>query len=139
MSTDQTEQTIIAWKHDDQSLDNNSADISEEDDKLQCLASDMDGAEEAVVTHNTETLTNSRNVSIGSLDEAEAPPGVEDDRKTVARLKKTSLCSTLSSGDQPYLSLISSEREEQVRAEVADLVVFQAPTVAGRSLRESTH
>ena len=134
MSTDQTEQTIIAWKHDDQSLDNNSAHISEEDHKIQCLALDSDGAEEVVVTHNT----GSRNVSIGSLDEAGALPGVEDDRKTVGRLKKTSLCSTLSSGDQPYLSLISSEREEQVRAEVADLVVFQAPTVAGKSLRDST-
>ena len=107
MSTDQTEQTIIAWKHDDQSLDNISAHISEEDHKIQCLALDSDGAEEAVVTHNT----GSRNVSIGSFEEAGAPPGVEEDRKT--RLKKTSLCSTLSSGDHPYLSLISSEKDQQ--------------------------
>ena len=139
MSTDQSDQTIIAWKSDEQAGDRNSADISEEDEEIQYLAPQSEGAEEAAeadylpetVTNNNNTgpLTSSRNVSIGSFEEAGAPPGIEDDRKT--RLKKPSLCSTLSSGDQPYLSLISSEREQQGEEEVILLCFRHQPQQEG--------
>ena len=108
-----TEQTIIAWKHED----NNSANISEEPDKIQYLALESEEPHEVAEDlpkpeTQSGSLTSSRNVSIGSFEGSGEPGGVEEDRKTVGRLKKTSLCSTLSSGDQPYLSLISSERDQ---------------------------
>ena len=118
MSTDQTTDQIIAWKNDGPAGDKDGASMSE-DVKMQHVALESDGAEEEAddlpktVTNNTGPLSNSRNVSIGSFDEAGAPSGVEEERKTVARLKKSSLCSTLSSGDHPYLSLISSEKDQQ--------------------------
>ena len=112
------DQTIIAWRNNEEAVGDNSAgaegDITDGDDQIQHLAVESDEAGEAgddlpqTVTE-TGTLSSSRTVSIGSYDGAGAPGGVEDDKKTAVRLQKTSLCSTLSSGDQPYLSLISSE------------------------------
>ena len=109
-----TDQTIIACKHEN----NDSVDILEEPDKIRYQTLESEEPDEVAddfpkTETQTGSLTNSRNVSIGSYDEAGAPSGVEEERKTVARLKKSSLCSTLSSGDHPYLSLISSEKDQQ--------------------------
>ena len=108
-----TDQTIIAWKHEN----NDSVDILEEPDKIRYQTLESEEPDEVAddlpkTETQTGSLTNSRNVSIGSFEGSGEPGGVEEDRKTVGRLKKTSLCSTLSSGDQPYLSLISSERDQ---------------------------
>ena len=105
------DQTIIAWKNDEEAVDNASADMSGEDGKIQYSGLESDEADEvadelAQTVSHTGTLSNSRTLSIGSYEGggAPGPGGVEENKK------KTSLCSTLSSGDQPYLSLISSER-----------------------------
>ena len=108
------DQTIIAWKNDEEAVDNTSADMSAsaEDDSIQYSGLEGDEADEVAdelpqtVAH-TGTLSNSRTLSIGSNEGAGAPGGGEENKK------KTSLCSTLSSGDQPYLSLISSEAVSQ--------------------------
>ena len=56
----------------------------------------------------TITRAASSNISIGSF---EGSMTSEEDKRVPAMSKKASLCSTLSSGDHPYLSLISSEGE----------------------------
>ena len=142
------DQTIIAWKHHEEAVASNGGDIAEEEaDKIQHSALELEGVEgdegdevgdefpRPVTQTETQTggLSTLRTVSIGSFDGATVPGGAEEDIKTVK--KKSSLCSTLSSGDQPYLSLISSQSVRGTWQEVDHLVVFQAPTVAGKSLK----
>ena len=100
------DEEIVAWKEEDQVLEINinsraSGEVGEER-----LSSEADTDSQQVEKRITRAA--SSNISIGSFDGSFTS---EEDKRSSVRSKKASLCSTLSSGDHPYLSLISSERE----------------------------
>ena len=93
------DEAIVAWREEDQVLEI----------KIDSRASGEAGDTDSQQVEKRITRAASSNISIGSFDGSFTS---EEDKRSSVRSKKASLCSTLSSGDHPYLSLISSERRE---------------------------
>jgi len=84
------DEAIVAWKEDDEGVE------------IRVNSPTSGEKESGCESVNVIAWTNSTTMSVGSEGSSNA-----DDEKRVGS-KKASLCSTLSSGDHPYLSLISS-------------------------------
>ena len=101
------DEAIVAWREEDQVLENKIDSRASGEAGEERLSSEADTDSQQVEKRITRAA--SSNISIGSFDGSFTS---EEDKRASVRSKKASLCSTLSSGDHPYLSLISSERRE---------------------------